>query len=123
MELRNPMKGIGFGWSLTGYARRRRIRTPLSCIVPARRAVGNQGSTVSFENSFKEIIIWLPHAISKRKLYPCFSLDLISKKKIVAQPGCCCFSSPPLSRLGQAGLRVATVLVSEPGCEQLSGQY
>ena len=49
MELRNPMKGIGFGWSLTGYARRRLVRTPLSCFVPARRAVGNQDSTVSFE--------------------------------------------------------------------------
>ena len=56
MELRNPMKEIGFSWSLTGYARRRVVRTPLSCFVPARRAVGNQDSTVSFENGFNGIM-------------------------------------------------------------------
>ena len=56
MELRNPMKGIGFGWSLTGYARRRVVRTPLSCFVPARRAVGNHDSIVSFENNFKGLL-------------------------------------------------------------------
>ena len=33
MELRNPMKGIGFGWSLTGYAQLRVGRTPLSRFV------------------------------------------------------------------------------------------
>ena len=39
MELRNPMEGIGLGWSITGYARCRVVRTPPPRFVPAYRAV------------------------------------------------------------------------------------
>ena len=111
MELRNPMKGIGFGWSLTCYARCRVVRTPLSCFVPAHRAVGNQDSTVSFENGFNGIMNGFRMHFKKKISMVSHGCDF----KIVAQPGCCLFSSLLLSRSGQAGLRVVTVMVSEHG--------
>ena len=54
----------------------------------------------------RKLLFLLPHAISK--IYPCFSLDLVLLLKIVAQPGCRSFFFSPLSRPGQAGLRVVT---------------
>jgi len=62
-----------------------------------------------------EIIILLPHATLK--LYPCFSLGsiYISKKKSLPNSVFVCLFLSPCARPGQAGLRVATVLVSERG--------
>ena len=75
MELRNPIKGIGFGWSLTGYAQLRVGLTSLSRFAPAYRIVGNQGSTVLSLKSFK----WVYKSfrmLSKKNVHDFTWLDL-----------------------------------------------
>ena len=72
---------------------------------------------VWFEHPFR--VSFLRVELSETKTQPCLSKTILSdyylasacyfKKKIVAQPVCRLFFFSPLSRSGQAGLRVVTV--------------
>ena len=117
MELLNPMKGIGFGWSLMGYARLRVGRTSLSRFAPAYRAVRNQDSTVLSLKSFKWVLQGLPHAF-KKNIHDFAWLNM----KLFAQPGVSCRSFLALSRLGQAGFWVMAFMVSEHCCDLVASQ-
>ena len=104
MELRNPMKGIGFGWSLTGYARCRVVRThPFR--VSSLRTELSETKTQPCRLKMVSMGLWMASACFQKK-YLWFRMVVISK--LSPNPAVVCFSSPLLSRSGQAGLRVVT---------------
>ena len=65
MELRNPMKGIGFSWSLTGYARCRVVRTHPFRVSSLRTELSE---TKTQPCRLKMVLMgfeWLPHSFKK----------------------------------------------------------